>query len=60
VTITRLNTNVLIKSSRRQVLVSLLGMPERFDWKECEQSEEDDKRDVQQFKDAFSVFDPSL
>ncbi|KAI0697601.1 nuclear protein [Cytidiella melzeri] len=44
----------------RQVLVSLLGMPERFDWKECEQSEEDDRRDVQQFKTAFSVFDPSL
>ncbi|KAI0347740.1 hypothetical protein BDW22DRAFT_15436 [Trametopsis cervina] len=44
----------------RQVLVTLLGMPERFDWKECEQSEEDDRQDVQQFKDAFLAFDPSL
>lgn len=44
----------------RQVIVQLLGMPERFDWKECEQDEEDDKKDVKAFKEAFSVFDPSL
>ncbi|KAI0094333.1 CwfJ C-terminus 1-domain-containing protein-like protein [Irpex rosettiformis] len=44
----------------RQVLVSLLGMPERFDWKECDQDEEDDKKDVKAFKEAFSVFDPTL
>lgn len=41
-------------------MVSLLGMPERFDWKECAQSEEDDRQDAQAFKSAFSVFDPTL
>ncbi|TCD60562.1 hypothetical protein EIP91_009865 [Steccherinum ochraceum] len=44
----------------RQVLVGLLGMPERFDWKECTQSDEDDRADAQAFKDAFKPFDPSL
>lgn len=44
----------------RQVVTSLLGMPERFDWKECEQEEEDDRKDVKTFKEAFAVFDPSL
>ena len=44
----------------REVIVGLLGMPERFDWKECVQSEADDREDVEQFKIAFSVFDPSL
>ena len=45
---------------RRQVLVGLLGMPERFDWKECTQSDEDDKADTQAFKTAFAAFDPTL
>ncbi len=44
----------------REVLVGLLGMPERFDWKECAQDEEDDRRDVEAFKDAFLPFDPTL
>lgn len=44
----------------RQVLVSLLGMQDRFDWKACLQSEEEDKVDVQAFKTAFAPFDPSL
>ncbi|KAK7694020.1 hypothetical protein QCA50_003596 [Cerrena zonata] len=43
----------------RQVLVHLLGMPERFDWKECIQSEEDDRADAQSFKEAFAKFDPT-
>ncbi|CCM03628.1 uncharacterized protein FIBRA_05772 [Fibroporia radiculosa] len=44
----------------RQVLVSLLGMQDRFDWKACMQTEEEDKADVQAFKRAFAPFDPSL
>ncbi|CAL1705644.1 unnamed protein product [Somion occarium] len=44
----------------RHVLVSLLGMPERFDWKECVQSEEEDKADAESFKAAFAKFDPTL
>ncbi|KAH9928175.1 nuclear protein [Fomitopsis serialis] len=44
----------------RQVLVSLLGMQERFDWKTCLQSEEQDKADAEAFKKAFGPFDPSF
>ncbi|KAH9950204.1 nuclear protein [Amylocystis lapponica] len=44
----------------RQVLVSLLGMEDRADWKACMQSEEDDRADAQAFKTAFSAFDPTL
>lgn len=46
--------------AHREVLVSLLGMQDRFDWKACLQSEEEDKADVQAFKTAFAPFDPSL
>lgn len=44
----------------RQVLVSILGMADRFDWKACTQPEEEDKEDAQAFKAAFLPFDPSL
>ncbi|OBZ69111.1 Zinc finger CCCH domain-containing protein 59 [Grifola frondosa] len=44
----------------RQVLVSLLGMEGRFDWKACLQSDEEDTADAQAFKAAFLPFDPSL
>lgn len=43
----------------RQALVSLLDMPDRFDWKACMLSDEDDRADVQAFKAAFAPFDPS-
>ncbi|KAF9077200.1 CwfJ C-terminus 1-domain-containing protein-like protein [Rhodocollybia butyracea] len=43
----------------RQVLVSLLGTPERLDWKACMLSEEEDKADAQSFKTAFAPFVPS-
>ncbi|KZT09782.1 nuclear protein [Laetiporus sulphureus 93-53] len=49
-----------LQFGRRQVLVNLLGMRDRFDWKACAQSERDDKADVEVFKDAFAPFDPSL
>ncbi|KAL1947972.1 hypothetical protein VTO73DRAFT_13696 [Trametes versicolor] len=44
----------------RQVLVSILGMADRFDWKACTQPEEEDTEDAQAFKAAFLSFDPSL
>ena len=47
-------------SPARQVIVSLLGIPDRFDWKRCAQSEDEDRADVQAFKAAFSTFEPNL
>lgn len=46
--------------SLRQVLVSLLKITERLDWKMCVLSEEEDKADVELFKKVFTLFDPSL
>ncbi|KAF7440558.1 hypothetical protein PC9H_000904 [Pleurotus ostreatus] len=43
----------------RQVLTTLLNMPERLDWKECVLSQEEDTADATAFKAAFAVFDPS-
>ena len=40
----------------RQVLVNLLGMPERMDWKSCMLSEEEDKADAEAFKKVFTPF----
>ncbi|KAJ6618848.1 CwfJ C-terminus 2-domain-containing protein-like protein [Mycena sp. CBHHK59/15] len=44
----------------RQVLVSLLNMPERLDWKACMLPEDEDRADAQAFKAAFAPFDPTL
>jgi len=44
----------------RQVLVSLLGMSDRLDWRVCVLPEEEEKADARAFKEAFSPFDPSL
>ncbi|KIJ69163.1 hypothetical protein HYDPIDRAFT_164801 [Hydnomerulius pinastri MD-312] len=44
----------------RQVLVSLLSIPDRMEWKACMLPEEEDKADVTLFKKAFAPFDPSL
>ena len=41
-------------------MVNLLSIPERFDWKECVQSDDEDREDAQRFKEAFKAFDPSL
>ncbi|TFK42465.1 CwfJ C-terminus 1-domain-containing protein-like protein, partial [Crucibulum laeve] len=43
----------------RQVLTTLLGMPERLDWKACTLPEEEDRADAQAFKKAFAPFDPT-
>ncbi|KAF8636669.1 hypothetical protein AX17_003475 [Amanita inopinata Kibby_2008] len=40
----------------RQVLVNLIGMPERVDWKACVLSEDEDRTDAQNFKEAFEPF----
>ncbi|KAG6851286.1 hypothetical protein H0H93_011722 [Arthromyces matolae] len=43
----------------RQVLVNLLDVPERFDWKACMLPEDEDRADAQDFKTGFAPFDPS-
>jgi Protein similar to CwfJ C-terminus 2 len=50
---------VIAETTFRKVLASLLKVDERVDWKNCLQSEEDDKVDVLAFKNAFAPFDPS-
>lgn len=45
--------------SFRATLATLLGVPERIDWKACGQSVAEEKRDCQAFKGAFKKFDPS-
>ncbi|KAI0071557.1 nuclear protein [Panus rudis PR-1116 ss-1] len=44
----------------RQVLAGLLGVPERFDWKTCIQTEDEDRADAERFKEAFTQYDPTL
>ncbi|RUS21953.1 CwfJ C-terminus 1-domain-containing protein-like protein [Endogone sp. FLAS-F59071] len=41
----------------RIVLAKILGTPDRADWKACPQSEDEEKRDAQAFKNAFREFD---
>jgi len=43
----------------RQVLVSLLNMPDRLDWKACTLPDDEDNAEAQAFKKAFAPFDPS-
>jgi hypothetical protein len=33
-------------------------MPQRYDWKACMLSEEEDRTDAEEFKKAFTPFDP--
>ncbi|KAK7040914.1 hypothetical protein VNI00_009510 [Paramarasmius palmivorus] len=42
----------------RQVLVNLLGMPDRVDWKACMLNEDEDRADAEAFKQAFAPFKP--
>lgn len=44
----------------RLVIASVLGSPEREDWKACSQTEEEEKACAAQFKEAFKPFDFSL
>ncbi len=38
------------------VLGSLMDLHHRIDWKECGQSEAEEKKDAQDFKKAFAAF----
>lgn len=40
----------------RMVLAGLLGLHNRVDWKECGQSEEEEREDAVKFKKAFTPF----
>ncbi|EIW72838.1 hypothetical protein TREMEDRAFT_59006 [Tremella mesenterica DSM 1558] len=40
----------------RMILAGLLGLPHRIDWKDCGQTEAEEKEDAQKFKKAFAPF----
>ena len=44
----------------RRVMAKLLGLEGRMHWKDCTQSDAEEKKDAQGFKDAFKKFDFSL
>ena len=44
----------------RVVLAKLLGLEKRIQWRDCTQTEEEEKRDIESFKAAFKEFDFTL
>jgi hypothetical protein len=44
----------------RSVLAKLLGLEKRIQWRDCAQSEEEEKKDIEAFKGAFKEFDFTL
>ena len=44
----------------RRVMAKLLGLEGRMNWRDCGQSDEEEKRDAEAFKGAFKRFDFSL
>ncbi|PSS16926.1 hypothetical protein M430DRAFT_59319 [Amorphotheca resinae ATCC 22711] len=44
----------------RTVLAKLLGLEKRIQWRDCSQTEEEEKRDIEAFKAAFKEFDFTL
>ena len=44
----------------RRVMAKLLGLEKRLLWRDCSQSDEEEKRDAELFKEAFKGFDFSL
>ena len=44
----------------RRVMCKLMEMPERYSWKACEQSKEEEAKDVEDFKEMFSQWDFTL
>ncbi|KAH8814932.1 CwfJ C-terminus 2-domain-containing protein-like protein [Xylogone sp. PMI_703] len=44
----------------RVVLAKLLGLEKRIQWRDCGQTEEEEKRDIEAFKAAFAEFDFTL
>lgn len=41
----------------RKVLAKLLGLEKRLQWRDCEQTVDEEKKDVEAFKAAFKIFD---
>lgn len=46
-------------NTHSMVLAGMLGLHHRVNWKDCVQSEGDDKDDAQKFKKAFAPYAPS-
>jgi len=44
----------------RTALAKLLGLEKRIQWRDCAQSEEDEKKDIEAFKTGFKAFDFTL
>ena len=44
----------------RKVMAKLLGLEQRMHWRDCMQSDEEEKKDAEGFKAAFKGFDFSL
>lgn len=44
----------------RRVLAKLLGLEKRLHWQDCAQTEEEETKDAEAFKEAFKLFDFSL
>lgn len=44
----------------RKVLAKLLGLEKRLQWRDCEQTVDEEKKDVEAFKMAFRAFDFTL
>ena len=44
----------------RRVMAKLLGLEDRTNWRDCQQSDEEEKKDAEKFKVAFKRFDFSL
>lgn len=43
-----------------EALAHFLDLGDRADWKVCSQTEDEEIRDAQAFKEAFAEFDPSM
>ncbi|KAL8743307.1 MAG: hypothetical protein Q9190_004320, partial [Brigantiaea leucoxantha] len=44
----------------RKVMAKLLGLERRINWKDCTQTDKEEKRDAEAFKESFKRFDFSL
>jgi hypothetical protein len=44
----------------RQVMAKLLGLEDRMEWRDCVQTQEEEVKDVEAFKEAFKAFDYSV
>jgi len=44
----------------RRVLAKLLGLEKRFNWRDCDQTQDEETADAEAFKDAFKAYDFAL